>query len=86
MKEAEPEIVKENTRLENDYNLVAFDDPIYGVKIVSPFEKANVEWEILIRGIDGTPFEGGIYRILMQFKNFPAQDPIVVFRTKIWHP
>jgi len=63
----EPEPPKELTFLEKQYNLVAFEDPIFGVKIVSPFEMANSEWTVLLKGIEGTPFEGGVFKINLGF-------------------
>ena len=38
-------------------------------------------------GPDGTLFEGGMFRAVMEFpKDFPSMPPKMQFLTKMWHP
>lgn len=42
---------------------------------------------IHIMGPMGTPYESGLFRILLtNLEGFPKYPPIVFFQTRIWHP
>lgn len=44
-------------------------------------------FEGVIRGPEGTPYEGGVYRIDIQIPaDYPFAPPKMRFITKIWHP
>ncbi len=54
-----------------------------------------VEWSventdsatIYMKGPKGTPYESGVFRILLtNLEAFPKHPPIVFFQTQIWHP
>ena len=77
---AEPEI--EYTRLEREFKDIQ-ENPIHEARIASDFKKANKEWIIKVKGPDGTPYEGGVFKFVIQFS---ANEPVCKFKSKIWHP
>jgi len=45
------------------------------------------EWDAVILGPIGTPYEGGIFKLSISIpSNYPFKPPIVIFKTKIYHP
>lgn len=45
------------------------------------------EWEAVILGPIGTPYEGGLFNLNISIpSNYPLKPPNVIFRTKIYHP
>ena len=45
------------------------------------------EWEAYILGPIGTPYEGGVFNLsISRPPNYPFKSPIVIFKTKIYHP
>lgn len=49
-------------------------------------KKKNIrEWEILYPGVEGTLYEGGIFRIKVNLYNYPNEAPKFYFKTKIYH-
>jgi ubiquitin-conjugating enzyme E2 D/E len=44
-------------------------------------------WNGFIFGPTGTPYEGGIFKIHIEFpKDYPFNPPKITFKTKIYHP
>lgn len=44
-------------------------------------------WTCAIPGKEGTPWEGGLYPLTMQFaQEYPSKPPKVVFETALFHP
>lgn len=44
-------------------------------------------WEATIVGPTGTPYEGGLFKLLIQFpQNYPFSPPHIAFQTKVYHP
>jgi len=52
-----------------------------------PVNNNLFEWEAVIMGPIGTPYEGGIFNLSISIpSNYPFKPPIVIFKTKIYHP
>jgi len=52
-----------------------------------PINNDLFEWEAVIMGPIGTPYEGGIFNLSISIpSNYPFKPPIVIFKTKIYHP
>lgn len=52
-----------------------------------PINDNLFEWEAVILGPIGTPYEGGIFNLNISIpSNYPFKPPIVIFKTKIYHP
>lgn len=44
-------------------------------------------WEGYIFGPEGSPYQGGIFKIVIEFpRNYPFKPPNLRFKTKIYHP
>ncbi|KAK3816907.1 MAG: ubiquitin-conjugating enzyme/RWD-like protein [Linnemannia elongata] len=45
------------------------------------------EWEAVIKGPDGTPYEGGIFPAVLSFpQNYPDAPPSIKFSGQMFHP
>ena len=45
------------------------------------------EWDAVILGPISTPYEGGVFNLNISIpSNYPFKPPIVIFKTKIYHP
>jgi ubiquitin-conjugating enzyme E2 D/E len=52
-----------------------------------PINDNLFEWEAVILGPIGTPYEGGVFNLSISIpSNYPFKPPIVIFKTKIFHP
>jgi ubiquitin-conjugating enzyme E2 D len=52
-----------------------------------PVNNNLYEWEAVILGPTETPYEGGVFYLSISIpSNYPFKPPIVVFKTKIYHP
>lgn len=52
-----------------------------------PINNNLFEWEAVILGQLGTPYEGGIFKLNISIpSNYPFKPPIIIFTTKIYHP
>jgi ubiquitin-conjugating enzyme E2 G2 len=53
-----------------------------------PVDEDNLfEWEALIEGPEGTPFEGGVFPAILKFPNdYPMAPPSMKFTCDMWHP
>jgi ubiquitin-conjugating enzyme E2 D/E len=52
-----------------------------------PINNNLFEWEAVILGPVGTPYEGGVFNLNISIpSNYPFKPPIVIFKTKIYHP
>ena len=61
-------------------------DPSTGIS-GSPRPDNIMIWDAVIFGPEGTPFEGGIFKLTIQFnKDHPFQPPEVKFVSKMFHP
>jgi len=45
------------------------------------------QWKIFIEGPKATPYEGGIFQLLMKFpEDYPMSPPVLRFLSDFWHP
>ena len=52
-----------------------------------PINDNLFEWEAVILGPIGTPYEGGVFNLNISIpSNYPFKPPTVIFKTKIYHP
>ena len=60
--------------------------PVSGINF--EMDETNVhKWDGSIIGPTGSPYEGGIFEISIQFpENYPIDPPSLYFRTQIYHP
>merc|ERR1711991_95270 len=50
-------------------------------------EDEFLEWQALIDGPEGSPYEGGVFKAVLKFPtNYPFQPPTMTFVSEIWHP
>lgn len=78
MKVAEKRLWKELNNLVNDPSVSFMGGPI---------NKDIFRWQIIITGPTDSDYEGGIFRIDIQFAcSHPFNPPKVIFSTKIFHP
>ena len=46
-----------------------------------------MEWRCGVPGKEGTPWEGGLYKLSLKFSDdYPTKPPIVQFTPRIFHP
>jgi ubiquitin-protein ligase len=62
------------------------NDPPPGIS-ACPRDDNILEWDAVICGPDDTPFEGGSFKLKMEFPpEYPAKAPRVWFFSKMFHP
>lgn len=63
-------------------------DPNSLFPAVGPISEDNyLEWEALLPGPDGTPFEGGVFSARLSFPaSYPLEPPTMRFEPPIFHP
>lgn len=63
-------------------------DPNSLFPAVGPISEDNyLEWEALVPGPDGTPFEGGVFSARLKFPaSYPLEPPTMRFEPPIFHP
>lgn len=73
-------------RLQRELKEILNDPPAY-VTAGLINENNIYEWEATIIGPSDTPYEGGIFKLLISFTNeYPYRPPKVRFMTRIFHP
>lgn len=61
-------------------------DPTGGVS-AAPLPEDIMIWNAVIIGPDGTPFEDGTFRLVIQFdEQYPVKPPSVRFVSEMFHP
>ncbi|KAH7616334.1 putative Ubiquitin-conjugating enzyme E2 2 [Nannochloris sp. 'desiccata'] len=61
-------------------------DPPEGVN-ACPREDCFMNWNAVIFGPEGTIWDGGIFRLSMEFsEDYPNKAPVVKFLTQLFHP
>ncbi|KAJ1972676.1 ubiquitin conjugating enzyme Ubc7/UbcP3 [Dimargaris verticillata] len=73
-------------RLMTEYKELTINAP-EGITAGPISEDNFFEWEALIAGPDGTPYEGGIFSATITFpKDYPLNPPEMRFTCPIFHP
>ena len=77
---------KSSLRLKNEFKKLS-TETLYGCTVLLEKEDDLNEWNVLMAGPAGTPYEGGIFKIRIKFPdNYPFKAPDVKFNTTIYHP
>lgn len=72
-------------RLMRDFKRLQ-NDPPQGIQ-AAPLDNNVMAWQAVIFGPDDTPWEGGTFKLLLEFtEDYPNKPPIVKFISKIFHP
>jgi ubiquitin-conjugating enzyme E2 D/E len=72
-------------RIKKELNILVNDPPLNFIG--GPINEDIFHWEIIITGPTGSDYEGGIFRMDIQFaSSHPFNPPKVIFTTKIFHP
>ncbi|XP_073429863.1 ubiquitin-conjugating enzyme E2 B [Dendrobates tinctorius] len=72
-------------RLMRDFKRLQEDPPV-GVS-GAPSENNIMVWNAVIFGPEGTPFEDGTFKLLIEFsEEYPNKPPTVRFASKMFHP
>ncbi|CAI2381081.1 unnamed protein product [Moneuplotes crassus] len=62
------------------------DEPPVGLS-ATPVDESLMQWEAVILGPEETAWEGGIFKLYMEFsEDYPNKAPKVKFTTKVFHP
>ncbi|KAI9832008.1 MAG: hypothetical protein M1819_004552 [Sarea resinae] len=63
-------------------------DPPTGVVKAEPINENDLfKWQILLDGPEGSPYEGGVFRLKLDLPiDYPFKPPTINFQTKIYHP
>ncbi|ODQ66275.1 ubiquitin-conjugating enzyme [Nadsonia fulvescens var. elongata DSM 6958] len=63
------------------------NDPPEGISAGPADEDNFFEWECLIQGPEGTPYESGLFPATLSFpEDYPLSPPTMKFTCKMWHP
>ncbi|KAL1953180.1 hypothetical protein VTO42DRAFT_3415 [Malbranchea cinnamomea] len=61
--------------------------PPDGITVSLPDESNLHRWVVYMKGPEGTPYEGGTFKILLTLPaDYPFKPPTLAFATKIFHP
>jgi ubiquitin-conjugating enzyme E2 A len=72
-------------RLLRDFKRLQKDAPA-GIQ-ASPVDNNIMQWQAVIIGPDDTPWEGGTFKLLLEFnEDYPNKPPAVKFLSKLFHP
>mmetsp|Transcript_767 Transcript_767/g.1063 ORF Transcript_767/g.1063 Transcript_767/m.1063 type:complete len:299 (-) Transcript_767:1709-2605(-) len=62
-------------------------EPVEGFTVELADEDNLFEWKVYIEGPKDTPFEGGVFQLLMKFPpDYPMSPPELRFVSDFWHP
>jgi len=68
-----------------DFKRLQKDAPI-GIQ-AAPLDNNVMAWQAVIFGPDDTPWEGGTFKLLMEFtEDYPNKPPAVKFLSTLFHP
>lgn len=72
-------------RLVNDLKRIELEDS-HGI-FASPLKENILYWEAVIFGPDDTNWEGGCFKLVLEFsEEYPTKPPSVKFLTNMYHP
>lgn len=72
-------------RLMRDFKRLQKDPPV-GIQ-AAPLDNNVMAWQAVILGPDDTPWEGGTFKLLLEFtEDYPNKPPVVRFLSKLFHP
>ncbi len=72
-------------RLLRDFKRLQKDPPT-GIQ-AAPVDNNIMQWQAVIIGPDDTPWEGGTFKLLLEFnEDYPNKPPAVKFVSKLFHP
>jgi ubiquitin-conjugating enzyme E2 D/E len=82
-----PKTIIRNNRIVSDLkNLVNHDIP-ETIKDIEINDDMYAEHTVLLKGPKDTPFENGIFKILINMPaDYPFKPPKMIFKTKVYHP
>jgi ubiquitin-conjugating enzyme E2 D/E len=73
-------------RLKKEFNNL-IEDPVCNSTILLENEEDLFNWTIVMQGPEGTPYDGGIFKLQIKFpENYPFKAPDVKFATCVYHP
>ena len=73
-------------RLLKDLKKLEHDDQTSGIN-ATPDEDSLFRWHAVIFGPDDTEWEGGVFKLVLEFsEDYPNKPPKVKFLTKMFHP
>ena len=67
-----------------EFTELSSGNPVEGFAITS--DEPTAHWHVVFAGPAGTPYEGGKFSFDINFENYPFNPPVLVFKTKIFHP
>jgi ubiquitin-conjugating enzyme E2 D/E len=72
-------------RLRKEIRILAME-PLEGI-VAAPVSDTDLfHWEATIVGPEGTPYEGGTFKLAIEFpQDYPFKPPIVTFKTRVYH-
>ena len=77
---------KAGLRLKNELNAL-LNEPICSSTVILENEDSLFCWIVIMQGPEGTPYEGGIFKLQVKFPdNYPFKAPDVKFLTCTYHP
>ena len=79
-------MAKASNRLKNEFNALG-NEPVYNSTVLLENEEDLFNWIVVMQGPEGTPYEGGIFKLHFKFpENYPFKAPDVKFVTSVYHP
>lgn len=73
-------------RLLQEYRMLT-NNPPDGITAGPVSEDDLLNWQALIQGPEGTPFEGGVFPAELKFpSDYPLSPPTMKFLGELWHP